>query len=381
MFVIQGQYTSATVMIDAIDTVCFKQIQAMTNCKAFDKPIVIMPDTHAGKGSVIGFTMPVSDKIICNVIGVDIGCGVTIVKLGEIKQDLKTIDTTIRSILPLGTSVHSKPALNLEREFDWKLYNKSIHSDDSITDYLSLKHYCEENLNTDFNRVQCSLGTLGGGNHYCELGKDSHGTTWLSVHSGSRNFGKQIAEYWQHKANEFHGNKSELNWLKQEDTTGYINDMIFAQMFAKANRDTMINLIVDILGWEIKERIESVHNYIDFCDNIMRKGAISAQKDEHVVIPLNMRDGVIIGKGLGNSEWNYSAPHGSGRLFSRNAAKKEFTLDEFEKSMNGIYSTSINDATLDESPMAYKDSAIIVELIKPTVKITDIVKPVLNIKA
>jgi RNA-splicing ligase RtcB len=395
MIEIQGKLTTAKIMIDELDEATYKQIYEFVSHPAFSNPIAIMPDTHAGKGCVIGFTMKMTDKIVPNVIGVDIGCGMLACNIGKILPDtLQNIDNKIRNVVPLGFSVHNNSK-------EYKEY-----------EILSKKVDC------NYTRMCNSIGTLGGGNHFIEIGIDKDNNYWLTIHSGSRNLGKCVCEFHQKKAidkieqtrieymnkqkelilkrdNKQHiqtlldkernnfgiaiRNKT-LAYLENEDAKEYIEDMYLCQKYASLNRKTMIDNICKELKIQQGEKIESIHNYINPEDKIIRKGAITSYKGQKMIIPFNMRDGLLICKGKSNPEWNFSAPHGAGRIASRSEAKRNITLEKFKEAMNGIYSTSINKETLDESPFAYKDAEIIEKAIEQTATIITKVKPVLNIK-
>ncbi len=385
---IKGKYNSAKVMIDDIDSTTYSQIQFFVNHPEFKSNIAIMPDTHAGKGSVIGFTMPVGERICPNIIGVDIGCGMLAINIGSrLKQELQYIDKTIRRMIPLGFNVHNDSG-----------------------DYSEYKDLSEK-VNTNYTRVCNSVGTLGGGNHFIEIGIDDEKNYWLVVHTGSRNLGKQVCDYWQKKAiekteairkeeiknilkktsdvdkqNALNELKTrtpftrELAFLDEDDSKLYLKDMKKAQQYAVLNREEIVKLILKKLEYGSQENIESIHNFINFEDNIIRKGAISSYSDEKMIIPFNMRDGILICKGKSNSDWNYSAPHGAGRVLSRGDAKRKLSIDEFKNQMKDVYSSSVNINTLDEAPNAYKDSKIIEDAIEPTAEIINRIKPVLNIK-
>jgi RNA-splicing ligase RtcB len=435
MFEIKGKYTTAKVMIDAVEETCVKQIHGFLNHPAFTNPISIMPDTHAGKGSVIGFTMPLTSKVIPNVIGVDIGCGMLSYNLGtELNISLEQLDKQIREKVPFGFSTHDKAVMHFKNEFPWtkvresakqftNAYNKKFN-----TNFISelyegedkwFQKKCEQ-IGADQRRVINSIGTLGGGNHFVEIGKSADDHFWLTIHTGSRNFGKCVCEYWQNYAikvvkkekDEIVSNEikriretfvksnieqeikvlrqhysldnisQQLCYLEGESVIRYLFDMIFAQQYAQVNREHIAKIISNLINPAMKafQQVESVHNFIDFRDFIIRKGAIRSYTDELMIIPFNMRDGILLCKGKSNSEWNYSAPHGAGRVLSRSAAKREVKLEDFEKSMQGIFSTSIGLGTLDESPMAYKDSKMIEEAIEPTAEIIAKIKPILNMK-
>lgn len=369
---------------------------AFSNCK-----VRIMPDVHAGKGCVIGFTADLGNKVIPNIVGVDIGCGMLTVELGNIDIDFDKLDKSIRKRVPSGKNVHEGRIARFK-----KLQNL----------------YCYRNLK-DTRRFERSIGTLGGGNHFIEIDIDDDGNKYLIIHSGSRNLGKQVADYYQNLAIELMQGKDklyekqnkliaeykaqgrrkeiqqaikelhrdfkpnplnipkELCFLYDTYRTEYLVDMIICQEFASLNRAMIAESILDEMKWNCIGGFETIHNYIDLESNIVRKGAISAKDKEKVLIPINMRDGCIIGYGKGNDDWNCSAPHGAGRIMSRSKAKETVSLEEFEKSMDGIYTTSVNESTIDESPMVYKPMDEIVENIKETVDIYKIIKPVYNFKA
>lgn len=388
MIVLNGEYGYAKVMLpknehwgldglshyDYLDDATKMQIKSFLNHPAFAKrKIVIMPDTHYGKGSCVGFTMELGDYIIPNIIGVDIGCGIMATKLGkwDDRISLQELDKFIRNNVPSGFSIHSKP-------IDWFL------------DGISLYPFCQY-LDLDYDKAAKSIGTLGGGNHFIELGVDEDDYMWLTIHSGSRNLGLKVANYYQTKAKEsceeYFQDFGDLNFLSSNNVekNNYLNAMSFAQHYANINRRTMTRIIMKGFFGTVnfEDQIDSVHNYIDFEDNIIRKGATSAQKGKKLVIPFNMVDGLIIGEGLGNPDWNYSAPHGAGRILSRNKAKAELSLDTAKQQMEsaGVFTTSLNNDTLDEAKGAYKDKGLIIDMIKDTVEVTNFVKPVYNFKA
>ena len=381
-----------------------EQIEQFASLEAFkNSKIRIMPDVHSGAGCVIGFTADLGDKVIPNVVGVDIGCGMFAVNMGKLVDiDLQVVDTFIRNFIPSGMNVNDTPLITLEesRIEDLKCYG-------------SLRN---------IERLVNSVGSLGGGNHFIEIDVDeSTGENWLIIHSGSRNLGKQVAEIYQDIAiNKCNSRKEEtaklvseykaqgrekeiataiaalksqkpkipndLCYLEGEDRENYLHDMRICQRFAEINRFFIANAIlfflfnndIDTIG--TMDCFTTMHNYIDD-NNIVRKGAISAQKGEKLLIPINMRDGCILGVGKGNEDWNCSAPHGAGRLMSRAKAKETLTMEEYQNTMNGIYTTSVCHETLDEAPQAYKPLEEITELIKPTVDIISILKPIYNFKA
>lgn len=347
--------------------------------------IRIMPDCHAGAGCVIGTTMLITDKVCPNLVGVDIGCGVDLVKTDiDFTKRLDELDKVIRKHIPFGMETHTD-----EKWWDFE-------------DLLCWEHLDKQTK----ERAKTALGTLGGGNHFIEAYKDG----WLAIHSGSRNIGYKVAEYYQklaeRRAKEHNHSllmekiktvepslrekwlkenkitvKKELCYLTGEDMRAYLHDVAIMQRFANDNRLTMLFTITTAMGGRIIEHINSIHNYIDVENMILRKGAISAQKGQLLVIPLNMRDGLLMCRGKGNPEWNYSAPHGAGRLYSRSKAKETFTVEEYSKQMAGIFSTCINESTIDEAPFVYKDYREIMDCVEPTVEILDRLIPVFNFKA
>lgn len=386
-----------------IDEKAKEQINLLLEQDAFkDCKIRIMPDVHAGAGCVIGFTGNLGDKVIPNIVGVDIGCGMLCVNLGEINIDLEQIDKVIREYIPSGMNVH----------------------EDEVA-YFDLKElYCYKELKNKDNWLNKSLGTLGGGNHFIEIDIDDEGNKYLVIHTGSRNLGKQVAEIYQNKAIEYCSFKKEIQqeknkiikeykeqgrekeiqqalkdinnkyegktklpkdlcYLEGKDREEYLHDMKLCQEFAYLNREWIYGEIVSQMGLAlcVEDWFQCIHNYINFEDNIVRKGSISARKGEKVIIPMNMRDGCIIGIGKGNEDWNYSAPHGAGRIMSRNVAKEKLKMDDYISSMEGIYTTSLNEDTIDEAPMVYKPMEEIIDCIKDTVEIKKIIKPIYNFKA
>jgi len=374
-----GKYASCEVMIDDIDQSAVQQIYGFLNCEVFaGSQIRIMPDVHAGIGSVIGFTATLGEKIIPNVVGVDIGCGIASYCLGRgMPLDFDALDKHVRKSVPSGFSVHvARPKfLGL--------------ADDLLSQAARVAHETEQ----DEARVLRSLGTLGGGNHFIELGKDENRDAWLTIHTGSRNFGLKVAEYHQRKASRMPGKGDVLAYLEGEEAALYYEHMKVAQEYARMNRVLIARALISFFmpeawdawekTWEERELdvVESIHNYIDFEDRIIRKGAISAHEGQRVVIPWNMRDGLIIGRGKGNANWNWSAPHGAGRVMSRGAARKKLDVADFAKTMEGIWTSCVGKATLDEAPMVYKDPNTIEQAIGDTVDVELTVKPLYNFKA
>ena len=400
---IKGKYNTITVFNDNVEYDELEQIKKIANCQAFkDENIKIMPDHHAGSQCVVGYTQTVSNKIVPNLVGVDISCGMSYVKIPEI--DLHTLDKVINKFIPAGVMIH-KPNM------------VSTKIKRSIEDMID-KLVCKLPTNS-IPRILNSIGTLGGGNHFIEVDKsDETGDWYLVIHSGSRNLGLQVCKYWQNKAIQNlksdkygiskvidqlkkEGRESEIEstvaqlktqnrdipnelaYLENEDMLDYLHDMAVVDKYAELNRKTMIEIIAGKMGIKThKMKITTTkHNYIDQEHNILRKGAISAYADEEVIIPFNMRDGAVLAIGKGNEDWNCSAPHGAGRLMSRGKAKELITLDEFVNSMKGIYTSSVNESTLDESPMVYKDSKEIETLISNTVEVKEHLRPLYNFKA
>ncbi|NMA01519.1 MAG: RtcB family protein [Clostridia bacterium] len=368
MLELRGKYNTAKVFTDNIDEETIAQIINLCN-QDFSQgsQIRIMPDCHAGMGCVIGFTADLGEKIIPNIVGVDIGCGMTTIELGKINVNLKRLDKIINKNIPSGRNTHAGQVLKFPK--------------------IETLHCYRELKNT--KRMERSIGTLGGGNHFIELNKDDEDNLYLVIHSGSRNLGKQVADYYQKIAIKQCRAQGldyprDLCFLEGTWRERYLHDMQVCQEYATINRETMANIILDHL-WGASladfEHFQTIHNYINFKDNIVRKGSISAYKGEKVLIPINMRDGSILAIGKGNPDWNYSAPHGAGRIMSRSKAKEKITMTEYAKAMEGIYTTSVNKSTLDEAPMAYKPIEEIINNIQDTVEIVKIITPVYNFKA
>lgn len=393
------------IFTENIEPQALNQIYTLIKQPAFaDCKVRIMPDVHAGAGCVIGFTADLGDKVIPNIVGVDIGCGMATIELGNIDIDLAKLDEAIRKYIPNGRNVHE--------------------TEDNFSESIINQLYCKDSLkNMDWMKRSC--GTLGGGNHFIEIDIDESENKYLVIHSGSRNIGKQVAEIYQQMAIddlsganglEEEANKliedykrtgrqkdiqrglaelkrkfqpklsvpKELSYLTGEHREMYLHDMKLCQEFAKVNRITISDqILIHLFGRStaLHNAFNTIHNYIEHDTNIVHKGAISAKEGEIVLIPINMRDGCIIGRGKGNPDWNYSAPHGAGRIMSRSKAKETVSLEEFEQSMQGIYTTSVNRSTIDESPMAYKPIEEIVANIQDTVEIVKIIKPIYNFKA
>ncbi len=359
---IQGAHSTATVFTQNIEDDTIDQIRTLCD-QEFTKEskIRIMPDVHIGMGCTIGTTMTIKDKVVPNLVGVDIGCGVEVVKLKNTHIELEKLDKLIYDKIPSGFNIRKKE----------HHYNDQINLDELR---------CKKKVN--LNRAKLSIGTLGGGNHFIEANKDSEGNIYLVVHSGSRNIGNEVAKHYQKEASKTveEGIPKTLAYLEGPLFDDYIHDMKVIQAYATLNRKAIIHEIVKGMNLKVEETFTTIHNYIDTEDMILRKGAVSSKKDEVFLIPINMRDGSLICKGKGNPDWNYSAPHGAGRLMSRSVAKSTLTLTEFKKTMKGIYSTSINTRTLDECPHAYKSMDEIVNNTEGTLEILDHIKPIYNFK-
>lgn len=406
------------IFTDNIEETALEQIKTLLSIDVFsDKKIRIMPDVHAGAGCVIGFTGDLGDKVIPNIVGVDIGCGMLVLNIGKLSDiDYHAFHEHIRANVPSGKIVREdcfgfKPLVCEEMD----IYREAKQ--------LVTELYCYRELK-DSGRIYKAIGSLGGGNHFIELDKDQEDNVYLVIHTGSRNLGKKVAEIYQAKAvkhltagaDEFEqtikrtieeykaaGRRSELQavikkmWKEKKEVEPslpaglcyvegdvreqYLHDMRLCQRWAVLNRKLISLLLMKFFpGVDVKEEFESVHNYISD-DNIIRKGAISAAADQRCIIPLNMRDGSLICTGKGNPDWNCSAPHGAGRVLSRTQAYEKITMEDFEASMRGIYSESVNDFTRDESPMAYKPASEIIANIGDTVNIDTIIRPIFNFKA
>lgn len=398
MFEIKGKINTAICYANTIEEEAREQIRRMCDYEFTEgSSIRIMPDVHAGKGCTIGTTMTVTGKAVPNIVGVDIGCGMYTVNIGKTDIDFKKADEAAHYI-PSGMNV-------------WEGRQEHFNLME-LCCYRSLK-------NTKY--LERSLGTLGGGNHFIEIDQAADGTKYLIIHTGSRNLGKQVAELYQKLAVELHSGKEEYFKKKEEIITSYktegrrkeiqaalkklawdkkeclipddlcylygtyfedyLHDVEICQEFARRNREKIAEILLSHAGIQAGESFHTIHNYIDTKNMILRKGAISAYKGEKVLIPINMRDGSVLAEGKGNPSWNYSAPHGAGRIMSRTKAKEKLSMEEYKKTMEGIYTTSVNEETLDEAPMAYKSLNDIISIIKDSVDIIDIMKPVYNFKA
>ena len=400
MFEIKGKVNTAICYATVVEDEAIEQIRRMCDYSFTEgSKIRIMPDVHAGKGCTIGTTMTVAGKAVPNVVGVDIGCGMYTVELGKAAVDFEKVDEAAHFI-PSGMNIWEGRTERFDLE--------------SLRCYRELK-------NTKW--LERSLGTLGGGNHFIEIDEASDGTKYLVIHSGSRNLGKQVAEWYQQLAIDLHkgigeyleareelirtlkeqGRKGEIQQalknLKWEKYNGepdmpadlcylegkyledYLHDVEICQRFARRNREKMAEVLLGRCGMSGSNAFHTIHNYIDTEEMILRKGAIAARQGEKVLIPINMRDGSVLAVGKGNPEWNYSAPHGAGRVLSRTMAKKSLSLEEYQETMKGVYTTSVNESTLDEAPMAYKSLADIIDVIRESVDVIDVMKPIYNFKA
>ena len=397
---IKGKVNTAICYAKVVEEEAIEQIRRMCDYAMTEgSRIRIMPDVHSGKGCTIGTTMTITDKAVPNVVGVDIGCGMYTVELGKGDIDYMLVDAAAHYI-PSGMSV-------------WE--GRKEHFD-----LTGLKCYRELK---DSRRLERSLGTLGGGNHFIEIDEAEDGTKYLVIHSGSRNLGKQVAEFYQKlavkldkgydsyleqrdeiirtykeqgRADEIQQALKQLKWeahkgefqmpedlcyLSGKYLEEYLHDVEICQAFAKRSRELMAEILCERAGLNMGESFHTIHNYIDTDEMILRKGSIAAHKGEKVLIPINMRDGSVIAIGKGNPEWNYSAPHGAGRLMSRTKAKETLSMDDYKKAMEGIFTTSVNEQTLDEAPMAYKSLEDIIDVITESVDIVEIIRPVYNFKA
>ena len=398
MFEIKGNINTALCYAKVVEDEAIAQIKRMCDYEFTEgSKIRIMPDVHAGKGCTIGTTMTIVDKAVPNIVGVDIGCGMYTVNLGKVDIDFAALDKAAHFV-PSGMHIWE----GRQERFDLQ----------ELYCYRSLK-------NTKW--LERGLGTLGGGNHFIEVDQAADGTKYLVIHTGSRNLGKQVAEIYQQLAIDLNkgketyfqqrdeiirtykeqGRKSEIQaalkaiaWEMRQTTMpedlcflygkyfeDYLHDVEICQRFAKRNREKIAEVLLERTGMTGGEAFHTIHNYIDTDEMILRKGAIAAHKGEKVLIPINMKDGSVLAVGKGNPEWNFSAPHGAGRLMSRAKAKQTLSMDEYKTMMEGVYTTSVNEATLDEAPMAYKSLDDIIDVIKESVDVIDVMKPIYNFKA
>ena len=396
MLELRGKYGQALIYTDVVDQASVSQVMSLLNQPyTAGSRIRMMPDIHAGMGCTIGTTMTIGDKICPNLVGVDIGCGMETVRVRESRMELQKLDKIIRQEIPSGFAIRDKA--------------HRYASEVPLEELCCFKHI-------DLSRAEKSIGTLGGGNHFIEADKDDDGQIYIVIHSGSRHLGVEIAQYYQNAAfkalknnnqaiqdridalraegreTEIQGTiqalkdqkipiPKELAYVEGDLMEQYLHDMKIAQEFAAVNRRAMMDVILKEMKLHEEERFTTVHNYIDTEQKILRKGAVSAMEGETLLIPINMRDGSLICTGKGNPDWNLSAPHGAGRLMSRGDAKASFTVSQYKKEMEGIYTTSVSRSTLDECPMAYKRMEDIVDNIEPTVTIEKIITPIYNFKA
>ena len=395
---IKGKFATATVYASVIEEAAIEQIQRMCDCEmTAGSKIRIMPDVHAGKGCTIGTTMTIHDKVVPNVVGVDIGCGMYTLRLQEQSIDLARLDEAAHAI-PSGKHV-------------WEGRQESFPLEE-LRCYRLLK---------DSRRLQRSLGTLGGGNHFIEVDRASDGALYLIIHTGSRNLGVQVASHYQQIAIDL--NRGRETYFQQRDALiaeykaagrrkeiaqalkalrweahaltlpedlcyvygtymeNYLHDVELCQQFARRNRELIAEILLKRTGLTVLDAFHTIHNYIDTEEMILRKGAIAAHRGEKVLIPINMRDGSVLALGRGNPEWNDSAPHGAGRLLSRTQARESLSMEDYQAAMAGIYTTSVDPSTLDEAPMAYKSLNDIIDIIRDSVDVIDIMKPIYNFKA
>ncbi|MFU1781739.1 RtcB family protein [Haloarcula japonica] len=479
-----GEHTTARVMVDdesLVESGCREQIETLIDHPAFTEPVRIMPDTHWGAGAPIGFTMPLGERVVPNIVGVDVGCGMAATNLGpELPLEDEERERRVREAVPMGRNVHDyDDAVHLVEEFPFERANRIFEQFDAayaerFGEHIDPVEFDFEGYDEDYFESLCdrvladqrqgmgyiikSAGTLGGGNHFVEFGQAREsGDYWLVIHSGSRYLGKSVAEYWQSTATDrrtigdireqipdeyveylkfdpdtvesrdlyawvtggmgesyirkdrlrreldgkeiedafdalgqvqdaIHSSDDEdrntdLDWLEGREAHGYLVDMLFAQQYARWNRELMSDAVCDALGIDPVDRFQSIHNYIDFRDLTIRKGATPAREDQRLLVPFNMADGSIIARGKGNDEYHQTAPHGAGRVMSRRQAHSEIDMDEFAAAMDGVYSESVIEGVRDEAPMAYKDADAILSAIRPTAAVVEYVDAVHNLKA
>lgn len=379
---------------DIVEQEAIDQIAALADFEPYlNARIRIMPDVHAGAGCTVGTTKTIGDKLTPNLVGVDIGCGMYVIPLGKARLDLQRLDEIINERIPSGPNIHEAPVVTMPEIEDLKCLNV-----------------------LELDKVYSSIGTLGGGNHFIEANEDDRGNKYIVIHSGSRNLGVRVCKSYQRRAVEqmedlgaevnrviaelkSQGRFSEINnalkaikrksvnkdlaFVEGSALADYLHDMAITQRYAVLNRETMAHIIADGLGIDVdwSTTFHTIHNYIDIENGILRKGSVSAQKGERIIIPMNMRDGSLICVGKGNPDWNFSAPHGAGRLMSRSRAKQTISMDDFRASMSEVFSTSVCESTIDEAPQAYKPMASIIQAIAPTATIERIIRPIYNFKA
>lgn len=417
MIKITGRYTEARIFADIVEQAALDQIQTLCDQPfAEGSSIAVMPDVHAGAGCTIGTTMtidPIHGKVCPNLVGVDIGCGMLVTELGKINIDFAELDAIIRRLVPAGQDAHPMNASTGYPEWEDKMLLKARHEMDRVL--------YELNTPINFDYELARLGTLGGGNHFIEVDEDEEGNKYLVIHSGSRHLGVQVCSHFMDVANanrlgsrERHEQErkdlianmkatgrareiaaalvefnkkftptalSPLAYVEKGALAYYLNDMKLAQWFAEENRHLMSDIICTAMGWEPISRWEAVHNYIDMDEGVLRKGAISLHKGEKALIPISMKDGALIVLGKGNPEYNFSGPHGAGRLMGRSEAKSSLSIDEYRKEMEGVWTSSVSEDTLDESPMAYKRIDDILPSLEPTADVLKHILPVYSFKA
>ena len=368
MKVVNGVCTSANIFTDNVEPYAIAQIQMLCDNEAFrNSKIRVMPDVHPGKVGTIGFTATVMDRVLPNVVGIDIGCGITLAKLKQKKAEFQKLDKVIREQIPSGFQIRKKPH-RFAKEFEF----------DSL--------YCSRAINRE--KAEVSLGTLGGGNHFLELDKDEEGNLYVLIHSGSRHFGQEITEYYLREGQRILKKQGievpyEWTYLEEDLKEAYLHDVQKACIFAAWNRKCMLDELAKGMKWKVEEVLDVCHNYTEQTEKtwMIRKGAISAKKGEPIVIPINMKEGVLLGKGLGNKEWNESAPHGSGRILKREEVGNCHTVSQFKTEMKGVYCSCIGKETLDEAPFAYRNLETLEKNLGETVEIEKILRPVYNFKA
>ena len=360
-----GTYTSAVIYSDTAEEYAKAQVKMICDQPAAEgSKVRLMPDIHPGHIGPVGLTMTIKDKVMPGLIGTDIGCGVSYIKIKKTNVEYQKLDKVIKEKIPVGSRIRKEPH-RLSDDFDF---------DDLVCrKYIGVK------------KAALSLGTLGGGNHFIEIDVDTEGDQYLVVHSGSRHLGKEVAEYYLKRGQEELKKKGmdipyEMTYLEGQLLEDYLKDVITVQGYAMLSREIILREIAKAMKWKIISYGECIHNYIDE-SKILRKGAVAAYEGDEVIIPINMRDGIVLGKGKGNPEWNHSAPHGAGRILSRSDVKNHHTVSEFKKEMKGIHCTTVGADTLDEAPFAYRGIDEIQEAIRDTVDIVKVLKPVYNYKA
>ena len=381
MFEISGKYNKAKIYATTVDNASYAQVLRMCNMeKLQSSSIAMMPDMHAAEGCTVGTSLTIDEYVNPAFVGGDIGCGMEVFRLADSVVDFPALDKCIREKIPSGAAIHERSVLN-----ESAVPLRDLHSYDCIRHETVLR----------------SFGTLGGGNHFIEMARGTDDKLYLIIHSGSRRLGRDVAEYYQLEAFfQQHGIdsqearrkkiraadiKSTIHpdecFLSGENLERYLHDMDIAVTYAQKSRAHMGEVIINTLGLTVEEHFATIHNYIDTKARVLRKGAVSAQNGEKLLIPINMRDGSLLCVGKGNPEWNYTAPHGSGRVMKRSEAKESISLEEYKKEMEGIFTTSVGESTLDESPMAYRRIDEILDAIDPTAEVIDILTPVYNFKA